>query len=127
MAGKFQKLSSKVRIYMLIVVVAAVCFVFFGMKNAGSVYFEGHQYEAGSLFQPEEYSHSGLGTSFDDKTFGGNAMNELWGDPKDLNGQIKQLRRKNLPIVIISGAVVLLVGFMTWKEKEFKDFLVENR
>ena len=48
-------------------------------------------YEAGSVFQPKEYSISGLGTEYDNQAFGNDSLTKsLLGDPEPLNDQVKR-------------------------------------
>ena len=114
MIEEFKKMDNSTRTLVIICLVSAIVFVYFGTKDSGRSYYMGSEYEAGSVFLTEKY-----GSIFDRSR-----------DPEGVdfvNEQIRKLRSTNLSFVIISGFSTLVTGYLTWIQDDFKDFLITLR
>lgn len=99
--GSFKKMNQKSQRLLIVFLASFILLFFFGFKDAGHTYYNGSMYEAGSVFQPKEYSISGLGTEYDNQAFGNDSLTKsLLGDPEPLNDQVKKMRQTNLMLVM---------------------------
>lgn len=126
--GSFKKMNQKAQRLLIACLASFILLLFFGFKDAGHTYYNSSIYEAGSVFQPEEYSISGLGTDYDNQAFGNDSLTKaLLGDAEPLNNQVKKMRQTNLMLVIVFGISALGSIYLLWQEKDFKDFLISIR
>ena len=110
----FKQLSSKTQLLIITCLVSALLFLFFGFRNAGNVYYNGNIYETGSLFIPKKYGS--IANIVQDQT-----------SVEFLDEQCKILRHKNLFPVLFFGGGLSISGYLSWKEDDFKDFLLTLR
>lgn len=121
---KFSRLKTKTKIYVIIAVTSCLITLFSGFKNAGSIDYRGHTYDAGSVFNHEEYSISGFGSGFDNRNYG-EVGKAVWGDPEMLNKQLKDLRQPNFIFVAVFGVSTVLFMYLLWKDEEVFDLFVK--
>lgn len=121
---RFERLTSKTKTYLVIVVLSCLLTLFFGFNNSGSVTYRGNDYDAGSVFRPNNYSISGFGADFD-KNYG-EFGKSFWGDPEKLNTQLKKLRGGNLGWTLIFGISTLFFAYLLWKDEEIFSLLQSN-
>lgn len=111
---EFRQMTYKTQILIIVCIASILLLLFFGFKNAGSTFYNGSIYDAGSLFLPQKY---------------GDMTDIIW-DPNGVtyvNEQVKILRQRNLlPVILFAGTSVIF-GYLSWQEEDFKDFLLTMR
>lgn len=114
MVNTFLKLSTKSKTLILIFVISLVLVTFFGNKDAGGITYYDNYYDAGSLFNPDEYTDYGYSYSYS-------------GDAGELNRQLTGLRVQNLIYVISFGIGAFTSLWLLIRENDIKDLLSEVR
>ncbi|MEY8463027.1 hypothetical protein [Streptococcus merionis] len=106
------KIGSQHRLLLGIIGAAVLVVLFLGFKDAGRVYYEGHYYEAGSLFMPDKYG------SLSDYMWNGDGV-------KYVNQQVANLRYQSLFPIFISLAGAGFSGYRLYKDDSFMKELLD--